>query len=386
MVKAQTAYTEEIDDVEAAVSSILQQLKPEKNLLKNSAALVHCYYEFIESGVIEELSKQLGIPIIGTTTMALGVHGYIGDMGLSVTVLTSDDARFSLGISDPVVSNDISGAVADVYKKISAGFDSKPALIFTFPPLLKGEGQGGDAFVLELERVSGGGIPLFGTLPYTNNPGGKMSSVIYMGKEYTSSIALLALYGDVKPEFYTAAITENALRAKRAKITGTKFNIIESIDNIPVGKYLEDIGIAASSMSYIPVVIYPGDGSKIFWATQKVLDDGSLLLSGMVPENAEVSFASISDDDVLESTAKLMEDIIKSKDGAQKCILIYACASRFWILGSKWMDEPGKSALFIKDTAPWHFVYSGGEVFPSISNDGITANRLQNYSVVACVL
>ncbi|MDR2783396.1 MAG: hypothetical protein LBB48_06085 [Treponema sp.] len=72
MIKVLAAYTEEIDDVEAAVSSLLEQLRPDKNLLKNSAALVHCYYEFIESGVVEELRKRLGIPTVGTTTLALG--------------------------------------------------------------------------------------------------------------------------------------------------------------------------------------------------------------------------------------------------------------------------------------------------------------------------
>jgi hypothetical protein len=68
MLKVPAAYTEEIDDAEAAVSGLPEQLAPDKNLLKNSAALVHCYHEFVESGVVEELDKRLGFPTIGTTT------------------------------------------------------------------------------------------------------------------------------------------------------------------------------------------------------------------------------------------------------------------------------------------------------------------------------
>ncbi|MDR0387737.1 MAG: hypothetical protein LBH57_06835, partial [Treponema sp.] len=59
MIKVLTAYTGEIDDVEAAVSSLLKQLTPEENLLKNSAVPVHCYYEFTESGVVEKLADRL---------------------------------------------------------------------------------------------------------------------------------------------------------------------------------------------------------------------------------------------------------------------------------------------------------------------------------------
>jgi hypothetical protein len=385
MIKVLTAYTEEIDDVEAAVSSLLEQLNPDKNLLKNSAALVHCYYEFIESGVLEELDKKLDFPVIGTTTIALGLSGAIGDMGLSLTVLTSNDIRFSAGIGEPVSSGEISESVTALYKKVTAGFEEQPSLVFAFPPLLKGEGQGGDFFTAELDKASGGGIPLFGTLPITNEADERMSRVLYGGASYESSMALLACYGGLEPEFYTVAVTEKALQAKRAKITGAKFNIIESINDMPAGKYLESVGLSFSSLSYMPIVIYPGDGSKIFRAGLKFLDNSALLVTGTVPLNAEISFSSINDKDVLESTTTLMKTIIQKTDEGRS-ILIYACCSRYWILGPRWKEEPDKAASCIKDTVPWHFVYSGGEVFPSILANGKTVNNLQNYSVIVCVL
>jgi hypothetical protein len=385
MIKDLNAYTEEIDDVEAAVSSLLEQIEPEKNLLKNSAALVHCYHEFIESGVLEALDKKLNFPIAGTTTMALGLSGTIGDMGLSLTVLTSDDIRFSAGIGDPVSSSEIEKSVTDLYKKVTAGFEEKPSLVFVFPPLLKGEGQGGDFFAAELDKASGGGIPLFGTLPITNETGDQMSKVLYRGRPYGSSMALLACYGDLKPEFYTVAVTEKALQSRRARITGAKLNSIESINNMPAGKYLESVGISFSSLSYMPIVIYPGDGSKVFRAGLKILDNGALLITGMVPRNAEISFSSIDDKDVLESTAALLKTIMqKTADG--RGILIYACCSRYWILGPRWKEEPGKAVSCINNTVPWNFAYSGGEVFPSILANGTTVNNLQNYSVIVCVL
>jgi hypothetical protein len=387
MIKVLTAYTEEIDDVEAAVSSLLEQLAPEKNLLKNSIALIHCYYEFIESGVVEELDKRLGIPTFGTTTMALGVPGYVGDMALSVTALTSDDIRFSSGVSDPASPGTIAKTVSDLYKKATAGFDEKPSLLFAFPPMLKEEGGGGDIFVSELEKASGGGIPLFGTLPITNQSNEMMSRVLYRGKDYDSSTVLAAFYGDVKPEFYTVAVTEKALNTKRAKITGVKLNVLESINDIPVERYLESLGLSVVSiLKNMPIVIYEEDGSKVFRVGLSAQDDRSLLLTGIAPKNAEISFSSITNTDIVEATEQLMQSIIKNKNLENRGILIYVCCSRFWILGPQWREEPEMVASLIGNSIPWHFVYSGGEVFPSVLETGKVANHLQNYSVIVCVL
>jgi hypothetical protein len=74
----------------------------------------------------------------------------------------------------------------------------------------------------------------------------------------------------------------------------------------------------------------------------------------------------------------------KTEEG--RSVLIYTCCSRFWILGPRWREEPGKAAVCVKDGVPWHFAYSGGEVFPSILANGKIVNNLQNYSVIVCVL
>jgi hypothetical protein len=387
MIKVVIAYTDEIDDVEAAVSSLITQLSPEKNLLKNSAALIHCYHEFVESGVVEELDRRLGIPTLGTTTLGLGVSGHIGDMGLSVTVLTSNDVRFSSGISEPVTSYKIGKPVADLYERVTQGFDEKPSLLFVFPPLISGEGQGGDMFVAELDKLLDSHIPLFGALPISNGKNEEERQVLYRGKGYRSAMSLLAFYGDIKPEFYTIAVTEKALNVRHGKITGSKLNIIESINNMPARRYIESIGFSAASVKNMPLVIHHlEDGSKLFRACQDVLDNDSFLLTGIVPENAEISFSTISDKDIVESTKKMIDDIIESKAAENRSCLMYACCSRFWILGPNWRDEISLAVAHINKQIPWHFVYCGGEPFPSILPDGKVANHLQNYSVIVCVL
>ncbi|MDR2783395.1 MAG: FIST C-terminal domain-containing protein [Treponema sp.] len=308
-------------------------------------------------------------------------------MMLSVTVLTSDDIRFSSGVSDAVHSSEIAKPVTELYKEVTASFDVKPSLLFAFPPLLKGEGEGGDVFVAELDKASGEDVPLFGTMPITNESEDRMSLVIYEGKAYESSMALLAFYGDVKPKFYTVAVTEQSLQAKCAKITGAKLNVIDAINGIPISKYLESIGLSTASVVHnMPILIHEKDGSKVFRVAQKVHDNGSLTISGLVPENAEISFCSIDDRDVVESTGTLLESIAESKSAESRGVLIYACCSRFWILGPRWREYLDMAASAIGARVPWFFVYSGGEVFPSILENGKVSNHLQNFSVIVCVL
>jgi hypothetical protein len=234
--------------------------------------------------------------------------------------------------------------------------------------------------------VFGGNIPQFGSIPITNEPDERKSRVIYEGKVFESAAALLPFYDDVKPEFYTAALSERVLYTKRAKITGTKLNVIESINNLPVARYLETIGLSPSSVvNNMPLVFYLPDGSRLFRACQRIRDNGTLMITGTAPLNAELSFSSISDE-VIESTEKLIEDIVASKTAEDRSLFIYACCSRFWILGYKWKEESGRTASLIKSSIPWQFVYSGGEPFPAILEGGKMVNHLQNYSVTVCVL
>jgi hypothetical protein len=174
---------------------------------------------------------------------------------------------------------------------------------------------------------------------------------------------------------------------KRAKITGAKLNVIETINRIPVDKYLESIGLPPSSVLYnIPILIHEKDGSKVFRTGWKVLDNGFMVISGLVPKNAEISFCTIEGKDVVESTGTLLKSIEESKSAESRGILLYVCGSRFWILGPRWREEIDRAASIIGARVPWHFVYSGGEVFPSILENGKVSNHLQNFSVIVCVI
>jgi hypothetical protein len=66
-------------------------------------------------------------------------------------------------------------------------------------------------------------------------------------------------------------------------------------------------------------------------------------------------------------------------------MLMYSCAGRNWCLGMNPLAEHEKVKECLGDT-PYHFAYSGGEIFPSRLADGRVVNHLQNDSLIICIL
>jgi hypothetical protein len=386
MINMLTAYTEEIDDVEVAISEILVQLDLQNRLLKNSVGILHCYYEFLESGVVRGLCAQLPFDVVGATTMSLSVPGAMGDMGLSVTVLTSSDIRFVTGISEPVADAP-DPPLEGLGRQLFSEGAEKPALLIPYVPFLTN--CGGDAFIAKIDELSGG-IPAFGTLSITNEAKFAQTYTIYNGEGYPASLVLLALYGDVNPVFFTASIPEEEALERRGVISAAKGNVLYKVNDLSAVEYLESLGIVAKDddisgfIVLIPLVVYLPDGSRLVRTVLAPGENGSLVLSGNVPVNVDLNFSFMEPEAILTSTGEKLKEYLPVAQGRN--LLLYSCCSRNWALGMKGMEEHVKAGEILGNAIPYQCVYSGGEIFPSVLEDGKIVNHLQNFSLIACVL
>jgi hypothetical protein len=384
MINMLTAFTEEIDDVDLAVSELLGQLDLDQKRLANSLGIIHCYSDFVDSGVVKAISEKLPFDTLGSTTISTSSALGIGPMGLSVTVLTSDDVRFITGVSAPVTDS-ADAPLSELYGRITAGLGEKPAMLMPFIPFLIT--VGGDEFIEKLDALSGG-IPAFGTLAISNEPDYSRSYTFYNGESYLASMALAVIVGDAAaPEFLSVSVNEENILKQKAIITGVTRNILQTVNNIPAVNYLETIGIVkngdVSGLQAMPFIIYLEDGSLLVRACIGGTGDGSLILCGAVPVNSAIALATMGFEDVISSTeAKVMEALAAAKG---RGILMYSCAGRNWCLGMHPLAEHEKVKECLGDTS-YHFVYSGGEIFPSRLSDGRVVNHLQNDSLIICIL
>jgi hypothetical protein len=383
MIKMLTAFTGEIDDVDAAVSELLGQLDLDHKRLANSLAVIHCYSDFVDSGVVKALSEKLPFDTVGSTTISASASSMLGETGLSVTVLTSDDVRFVSGVSAPVTDS-VDAPLSELYGRIAAALDGKPAMLMPFIPFLLN--VGGDEFIEKLDSLSGG-VPAFGTLAISNEPDYSRSYTFYNGESYLASMALAAFVGDAAPEFLSVSVNEENILKQKAVITGVNRNILQTINNIPAVNYLESIGIVkggdVTGLQAMPFIIYLEDSSLLIRSCIGGTGDGALILCGAVPLNSSIALATMGFEDVVSSTeAKVMEALAAARG---RGILMYSCAGRNWCLGMQPLAEHEKVKECLGDR-PYHFAYSGGEIFPSRLDDGRLVNHLQNDSLIICIL
>lgn len=384
MIKMLTAFTEEIDEVEVAVEEILGQLNIEDNLLTNSVGIIHCCGDFPENGVVKALYDSLPFELAGMTSISMGGPGIMGELALTLTVLTSDDITFRIETSSPVTDK-IDGPIEDLYERLITNQQEKPALLLPFIPFMLN--IGGDEFMAKLDSLSGG-LPAFGSLAISNERDFSRVYTMHNDEYFTSSLVILTLTGEVNPEFMSVStLDENVLRQK-AVVTASDRNILQSINNMPAVKYLEAIGLAndgiIKGIDSMPFVIDVDDDSRLIRACIGNTEEGYAICCGGIPVGARFGIATMGPEDVLSSTESLVRDLVKKSEG--RGIMIYSCVARQWTLGSKMMAEHERAAKIIGDTCPYHFTYSGGEIFPTRLKDGSTANLLQNDSLIACIL
>jgi hypothetical protein len=386
MIKLLSACTHELDDREKATQEILSQLEIEKNLLKNSAALLFCHAEFILLGVMEAVCKSLPFNVLGCTSQGFAMNGAEDEMLLTLTVLTSDDVEFAAGVSESL-TEDAENRIDALYRNLAAPLAAKPALIFVMQPMLLD--PSGDILTAAVDRASGG-VPVFGTCALDVYKKSRRAKTIFNGTAYQNQMALLLFSGPVKPRFFSDTFPQKSVFPQNAIISSARDNRIYSVNNIPVLSFLSDIGIvqnnASDTLYAIPLVIdyRHGESSEII-VIAGIDADGSLICGRNVETGGVLSIGSITSAYVLESVSRMAQTIKAEAEGSG--LFIFSCFSRNVILvGEPLAEIETLKKEFEGFSLPWLFLYSSGEICPQYTETGETVNRFIQYSLVACLL
>lgn len=387
MISMLTAYTYELDDIELAVSELLEQLDLDRNLRKNAVGLVTCYAEFIETGVVSALSERLPFDIVGCTTLATGTAGEYGMMMLSLAVLTGDDVSFSAVMSQPLPGGDaLQGALRAAYGRAAASLSEAPKLIITFLPLIKN--MGGEPIALGLDAISGG-VPVFGLISCNDSVGLEGPQTICNGRASTDALSMVLVSGDIHPRFFLTIMPDTNIQSQKAIITSSKGNVMMEVNDIPITDYLKSLGLSAKDgmegSSAIPFIVDYGDGTKpVARAIYSMTPEGYAACGGAMPEGSTLAIGSISYDGVLETAGQAMDELLAAPDinGA----LIFPCQSRNLVLGADADAEMKIITNRIGGSIPYIMGYAGGELCPAYGEAGKPFNRFHNFTFITCVL
>ncbi|MDR2351977.1 MAG: FIST C-terminal domain-containing protein [Deltaproteobacteria bacterium] len=386
MIRTMVAYTKEIDDVEYAVEEMLGQLDL-SNLLSETVGIAYCFVDYNETDVVRSVCEKLPFPVIGATTIASAVNESDSPMIFALLVLTSDDVKFRVCLTEPLV-DDNEDVLRKAYLDGAEGIEEPPALILTFFPLLVP--TSGDFLAETLSRIVPG-VPLFGTVCVTLDENYSGSRIIVNGVFFKDIAAYILVYGPIQPRFFLGNLYEEKVLKDKGVVTGVNKNTLISVNDIPAKDYLLQMGLSADPSGNLllpelfPLVLDLNDGTApVLRAMLRSRKDGGVDLAGRTKVGSSLSVSSIDVREVEIVTERTMESIQKS--GNYDCILLHSCAARFFVAMEK-DDELELKVIrkYLDGEAPFIISYSAGEICPVKNKDGDYISRMHNYAIIACV-
>jgi hypothetical protein len=386
MIKMLNAITDQIDDPNAAVAEILEQLDPERNLLKNSIGLVACNYEFIDMGTFEALEEALPFEIAGVTTLGNAAKGLCGQDYLSISVITSDDVSFSSAITGDLTLENLEQEMSGAFERAKETLGSPPVFILAYPPLMPNLEAA--SFFRIIKRVCAD-TPVFGTFSCDQTLNFQESKVLYNGKAYRESMVLILMEGNVHPRFFVTSIPERNIQKQHAIITESEGVMLKQVNHMPVMDYLGSLGLAKDGTvevtSSVPLMVNYNDGTKpVAMAIYEITAEGYARCAGDVPVDATLAIGMLDYESIMETAETMVSRFLDNKD--IQGVLMYPCLSRNMLLGVNGSDEMKKIIGLLGDRVPYQICYAGGEICPTENAEGKLVNHIHNFSFVACVL
>jgi hypothetical protein len=378
-----TAHTEEADIFTQTIKELTDGFGGLAALSKNSIGLIHCHSDFVHTGAVAAIAEAFPFPIAGVSCSCQASDGFTSQMGLTLSVLTSDDCHFVVSeTSGDLTRYSMKSLIPEAVKPLYEG--ELPKLIIPYFPFLMDTTA---EYFLNVFEGMNLDIPLFGTLPISDEADFSDSYVISGKEAYEKRAAFVAIYGEFAPKFaITSVLDETALKTGDI-ITDSRRNIISEIAGKPVFDYLEEKGIcdrgSFDKLIYQPFIFHTEEGITLVRNFLRAdAQKGEIYLCGDAPMGATLDFGLISSDTVLATAEKLIADI--KKDIGANAVLLYSCVSRYWALGLEWEAELRKVSHILFGNK-WSFAYSGGEIFPQRA-DGKLKNTLQNNCLIVCLI
>ena len=391
MIKSASLYTFEIDDCDKALEEIKIQFNEKLTLLKNTAGIVHCSYDFIESGVVKRVCDTFDFPIVGTTSAAQAVNSAGGNFMFTMLILTSDDVEFFAGCSKGH-KDDFSGSIERTFPILSEVSALPLKMAFVFPPLT--DNNEGDSYVHVFEKLCGN-VPIFGTLAVEEAIiSYAQTETIYNGESFEEEATYLLAFGNINPRFIVTSIPEKSSLIQAGTITKAEGNILYEIDGVPAVDFFERIGLAkdnklVSGIEFMPFILSVsnkdnGQSSCFVRGFVSFLGDGSVLCRGTMYEGASLVIGSNSAEDILASSKKAIEALNKEQN--IQAALIYSCVVRRIALVNDPQLELKSVRNSISPEIPFMIAYSGGEICPEFMTGNAVQNRFHNFSFIICLL
>ena len=391
MLKCASIYTCEVDDPEIAFKEIKDQLDEKLVLLDHTVGIIMCHPEFIKSDVLRYISEKLPFDLVGVTTSSQAVNGAVGELILTIFVMTSDDVWFRTGVTD-AMDESIDVPVKRAFDKAAADINESPGLALIFPPIIIK--YAGDSYVNAWQKLIPS-TPIYGTLAVDDTLDFTESETIYNGNCFKTSMPFVLCYGNITPRFIIGTFPEDRAMPYKGEVTKSNGAFVHEINNMNAAQYFESIGFIKDGVPVVKYLLVPFainqkkradyDGTQVIRVIASFTEDGSAIFHGAVDEGSTFSILTCALGDVLSTTNHVVDQINGLTDA--NGVLLFSCiVRRIMTISVNSMMELESVRNTMNPDIPFMMGYAGGEICPTLVRNGVPTNRYHNYSLVILVI
>lgn len=382
-MKSIALFTEEIDDLEQAVTELKMQCQGFE-LMAHSAGLLFVHPDADLEDLLALLTEAFDIPIAGVTAAFLFTMEGVKREGISLQLFTADDCTFAVEATGELLPEaDFDQGMAKLYQKISHSLIEKPKLLLTYgnPPLK----LVGEDFVAALDKLSGG-VPLYGGMA-SDDFAVKNCRVMCKGQVFQYGAAVIAISGNIQPVMSSGFHVDTAIdyTGVVTKVDGSR---VLELDGMPFVTALSRAGLVFNwydACDYLntpfKVSYETEEGERMEYLRHLVYIDkeiGAGQFFGKVPLGARLQVGVLDVEGIHSSVEKVVQKCLamvsEHRTAEYHTLLVTSCASRIMSYTNAINDESRTYVDMIPKGMEMSGFYAYGEVCPVKTNE----NRLRN--------
>jgi hypothetical protein len=363
MLRMAVGQSDDVDGVEA-VRAAIEQCREQLHGETPRAGLLFATFDSFEAALVREVREAFpGIRLIGSSSSAemSSVVGYRED-SVTLAVFASDTVGFTTAAAtwEP---GGVEAAGRIAVEAARAGAHGAPRLCIMVADAMEGQ--------LALEAVRR-------ALPEGTVLVGGASSGVALGAPTPSyqacdddvlehGLALLLLSGPLA--FSVAVGTGLRPVGPTGVVTRSRYGHIDEIDRRPAADFTAAyLDVAGPATFGNPLAIIEAGASAPYHRVLLAQDraSGSLSIAGSVPVGATVQLTTATSDEIVDATADTVRRAMEAfpAGATPSAALVFSCAVRKFLLGSRTGQELGEARSLLPDALPVAGMYCTGEIGP----------------------
>ena len=385
MFRMAVGHSDDIDPEDAA-QAIVAQCRQGLGGVAPTAGILFSAYDLEAEPALRAITAAFpGIDLVGTTSVGemSSVFGYQED-SVTLAAFATDQVDITSGMATDVF-DDVGTAAKIAVEQARSKTAKQPRLCVAIPSV---DGDA-PALLAALRAELGEDVPVLGggAAPAGPAEGPGESNQFYGTQVLRRSVVLLLFSGPL--EFSFGIDTGWHPVGPRGLVTRVENGLVHEIDGRPALAFYErHLGAGSRPALGNPLAVFE-PGSDGFYLRAPIAHDpqaGTIRVSGSLPPAVEVQLTMAATDEILDGARSALVQAIDRfpGSGAPDAALLFSCAIRKYLLGTRTGVELDISRDMLGAAVPICGFYSYGEIAPLDDSGGAT--RFHNETLVAVLL